>query len=137
MGHWSDAYVGRAWVPGQFDCADLAQAVRADVFGHAIPLPSERTYLGLVGAARINAMRDQVRSLKDDFARRIEPGEAVEGDAVLLVGRGRPDHIGIVCDIEGARWVLHAAAGPRQVVRTRLRDLGLAGYDIEGFYRWL
>ena len=134
--HWSDAYVGRPWVEGRFDCANMACAVQAEVFGRRLGIPTERDYLGLAGLAKLRAMRGQLRSLKDDYADRIDEAAAQEGDGVLLIGRGKPDHIGILCLIDGARWVLHAAAGPLQVVRTRWRELGLYGYAIEGCYRW-
>ena len=135
MSHWSDAYVGRTYVEDEFDCADLARSVQAEVFDHELHLPAERWYAGLSGPQKLQAMHDQLQACQRDVA---TPTDAPrEGDAVLLVSRGRIDHIGIYCLIGGEPWVLHATSGANQVVRTRLRQLDLYGYKVEGFYRWL
>lgn len=131
--HWSDAYIGRPYVEGEFDCAELARLAQAEVFGRAIAMPSERVYLGLDGAAKLRAMRDQLAACKDDYG---TPTDAPEdGDAALIRSRGRIDHVGIYCLIGGEAWVLHAAPHCG-VVRMRLRQLDLYGYHLEGFYKW-
>ncbi len=134
MGHWSDAYVGLAYIEGAFDCGELARTVRADVFGRAIDLPTERGYRGLTGVAKVKAMHAQIALCKDDYATPTDRPE--DGDGVLLVSRGRVDHIGIYCLIGGEGWVLHATSGADQVVRTRVRELALYGYAVEGYYQW-
>lgn len=134
MAHWSDQYVGRPYIEDEFDCGELARRVQAEAFGRAIDLPTERGYRGLSGVAKIKAMHAQISLCKDDYATPTD--RPAEGDGVLLVSRGRVDHIGIYCLIGGEAWVLHAAAGADQVVRTRVRELALYGYAVEGFYRW-
>lgn len=134
MGHWSDRYVGRPYGEG-FDCAELARLVNREVFGRDILLPASRWHAGLTGAARLRAMRRQIAACTDDCARRTEA--PAEGDGVLILARGRPTHIGLYCLIAGVPWVLHAAQGPGQVVRTRLRDMARLGWPVEGYYQWL
>jgi hypothetical protein len=134
MAHWSDAYVGLPYVDGEFDCAELARTVQLEVFRRAIDLPTERQYLGLDGVAKVRAMNAQLAACRDDYG--VQTSTPQEGDAVLIVSRGRLDHIGLYCLINGEAWVLHAASGINQVVRTRLRELPLYGYSLEGFYAW-
>lgn len=134
MEHWSDRFVGVPYVEETFDCGELARTVRAEVFGQPIELPRERDYAGKRGVARVRAMRDQIAAHRDDYATpTVTP---CDGDGVLLQSRGRLDHIGLYCLIGGEAWVLHAAAGIDQVVRTRVRQLELSGYRLEGYYRW-
>jgi hypothetical protein len=133
--HWSQQYVGRIYIEGEFDCADLARVVHREQFGREIRLPAHRWHAGLAGAGRLRAMTAQIEALKDDYAvRTLQPRE---GDGVLLIGRGHLDHIGIYCVIEGVPWVLHAASNARQVVLHRVRDLPAQGLTVEGFYRWI
>jgi hypothetical protein len=132
--HWSDAYIGRAYIDVEFDCAELSRLVQAEVFHRVIALPTERTYRGLTGPAKVRAMRDQLAACKDDYG--VRTSAPVDGDAALIRSRGRIDHIGTYCLIGGEPWVLHAAAGINQVIRTRVRDLELYGYALEGYYTW-
>lgn len=134
--HWSDRYVRRRYVPGEFDCGELARLVQREVFGREIRLPSERDY-ELAGGTleRFRAMAAQIERGKDDVARRVDAPQ--EGDGVLLVSRGYRQHIGVHCCIHGERWVLHASDGSGQVQLQRERDLALRGLSIEGYYRWI
>lgn len=125
--HWSDTYVGRQYISGEFDCADLAAAVRREVFAQDIQLPTERR----PGPFGRNA---QIADLQADYADCTE--QPADGDAVLLNVRGRLQHIGVYCLIDGEPWVLHNAMDARQVVRQRLRDLTMYGYRVGGYYKW-
>jgi hypothetical protein len=132
--HWSDRYVGLPYVEGEFDCADLARTVLAEVFGRDIRLPSERWYAGETGCGKVRAMAAQIDALKTDYA--APTAAPTEGDGVLLIARARMCHIGLYCVIANEPWVLHAASHARQVVRTRVRELERLGYRVEGYYRW-
>lgn len=129
MTHWSVRYVGRSYVEGTLDCAALAALVNREVFGREIALPAERSF-GLRGLTR------QIEALKDDYAAPTDTPR--EGDGVLMVSRGRLEHIGVYCLIDGQPWVLHAHRGAGQVVLSRLRDLDNQGLKLAdpGFYRW-
>ncbi|OQS32598.1 hypothetical protein [Chromobacterium haemolyticum] len=127
MGHWSDEYVGRDYVPGVADCAALAGCVAAEVLGVAVPLPG-REGVGVFGR---NAL---ICHHAPELAERV--AEPLEAQPVLLESRGRLQHIGVMCWLSGEWWVLHADEGAGFVIRQRLRDLRVRGYQVEGFYKW-
>lgn len=132
--HWSERYVGMPYVVDQFECADLCVLVNREVFRREIRLPAIRWHRGKRGHERYQAMTDQVAAAKDDYA---EPTSAPEeGDAVLLLSRGRMSHIGTYCVIQGEPWVLHAVSWAGQALLTRIRELHLQGLQVEGYYRW-
>jgi len=60
-----------------------------------------------------------------------------DGQPALFVGRGRTCHIGVVCLIDGATWILHADQGSGFVVRERLSNMTKFRFELEGFYKWL
>jgi len=124
---WWQAYIGQAYIPGENDCAALAVRVQAEVFGREIDLPTER-------ATSVRGMSRQIEAHKNDFATRTDNPD--DGDAVLMIGRGRLDHIGVFVMINGEGYVLHAMRDAGQVCLHRLRDLHRYGLDIEGFYQW-
>lgn len=126
--HWSDRYIGEPYIPEIADCAVLAVRVAKEVFGKDIALPVPH-------AATIRAQAKQIDALKDDYARRIET--PVDGCPVLLIGRGRNCHIGIMCWLANEWWVLHANQSFQFVTRERLRDVTRLHYQVEGFYEWL
>lgn len=139
MSHWSQAYVGLPWIEGQFDCADLVAKVRREVFGQEITLPTDH------GEGPFGRSATIARHVAEYAA----PTEAPqEGDGVLLIARGRVQHIGLLCVIGSERWVLHNCQTKEarargeigrygQSVLTRERDLERFGYRIEGYYRWI
>jgi hypothetical protein len=128
MTHWSHAFLGQRYIPQVNDCASFATKVQREVFGRDISLPMERA-CGLRGQSK------QLVDLKDDYG--IRTDQPKEGDAVLMMGRGRLSHVGIYCEINNEGWVLHAMRGPNQVVLHRLRDLPAQGLTVENFYQWL
>jgi hypothetical protein len=127
--------VGRQYVEGQFDCADLARLVNREVFGREISLPQDRDYDGKEGAAKVRAMKAQIAAQKDTYATATDT--PAEGDGVLIVSRGHSCHIGLYALVAGEAWVLHAASNAMQVVLHRVRDLPSKGYTVEGVYRWI
>lgn len=132
--HWSEQYIGKPYVEDVFECGDLAALVNREQFGREIRLPTERPYRGKKGHERYQAMTEQLAEVKDDYGVRTDDPE--EGDAVLLLSRGRMAHIGVYCWIASEAWVLHCASNARQTVLHRVRDLYLQGLAIEGYYRW-
>jgi hypothetical protein len=128
MSHWSDPYVGIAYIPEVADCAVLAVRVAKEVFGKDIALP-------VAHAATIRAQAKQIDDLKDDYAIRIDA--PVDGCPVLLVGRGHSCHIGLMCWIAHEWYVLHANQSFKAVTRERLRDITRMDYKVEGYYQWL
>lgn len=127
MQHWCEQYVGQPYIEGQNDCAALAERVQRDVFGRDITLPQHR-------AAGVRGWSEQIAAGKDEIAECTDTPE--EGDAVLMIGRGRLNHIGIYVRINGVPHVLHAMKDAGQVCLHRLRDLGGLSLSVEGFYKW-
>lgn len=125
--HWSDRYLGRPYIPGEFDCAALAMCVQWEVFGRTVRIPAEH-------ATGIRAQSAQININAAVVADPID--KPSEGDAVLMKARGLLSHVGVYCVINGEPHVLHAMRNAGQVVRHRLRDLKLQGLTVEGFYAW-
>lgn len=126
--HWAERYVGIPYVVHEADCARLCERVRREQFAHALELPREAHDNPF---ARTATIATHAR----DFAVRTEQPQ--EGDGVLLIARGRLQHIGIYCLPGELPHVLHAAPGAGAVVLHRVRDLARLGYKLEGYYRWL
>jgi len=59
-----------------------------------------------------------------------------EGDAVLMMCRGRPSHIGVYCEVDGERCVLHAMENAGHTVLHKIRELSRVGLSVEGYYAW-
>lgn len=134
--HWSAPYIGRRYVEGIFDCADLARLVQKEVFKREIKLPADRGYSYAEGTLeKFRAMAAQIDACKGDVASKtLFPKD---GDAVLIKTRGYRQHIGIYCVIANEGWVLHAADAAGQVILQRIRDLSIRGLAVEGYYTWI
>lgn len=128
--HWSDAYIGRPYMAGSADCAHLAAEVRREVFHDASVATIERIERAASALGRVH----QVEELAARHGRRT--AAPADGDAVLMLCRGRPSHVGIYCLIGTDAYVLHAMANAGEAVRHRLRDLPRVGLAVEGFYQW-
>ena len=127
--HWSQKYIGQPYVAGEADCARLVCQVRREVFGQPVPDEAEieRKASRL---ARVVQLTDGV----DAFGQHTELPQ--EGDAVLMVCRTRPSHIGVYCVVDGEPAVLHAMENAGMVVLHKLRDLSRVFLEVEGFYKW-
>lgn len=129
MAHWSEAYIGRGYVLGESDCARLVCDVRREVFGLPVPEDAEPDRAASA-LQRFKQMSDGVA----EYGERVETPQ--EGDAVLMLCRGRPSHIGAYCVVDGEPSVLHAMQNAGMTVLHRLRDLPRYLLTVEGFYRW-
>jgi hypothetical protein len=123
--HWSKRYVGLPYA--QADCAHLCVLVQREVFGHQLVLPVDR-------ADGLRGVSQQITDLQGDFAEPVPVPE--DGDAVLMVGRGRLNHIGTAAFINNQLWVLHAMKNAGQAVLHRISALENLGLRVEGYYRW-
>ena len=129
MSHWSEKYIGQEYETNTADCARLLAKVRSEQFG--LPVPSDieidraASRLGRVG---------QMSDLVDAYG--IKTDSPKEGDAVLMVCRGRPSHIGAYCIVNGEPCVLHAMENAGMVVLHRIRELGRVLLSVEGYYTW-
>src|SRR5690606_7059504 len=116
------------YIPNIADCAVLAVRVAKEVLGKDIALPVSH-------AATIRAQAKQIDDLKDDYAVRISA--PIDGQPVLLIGRGHSCHIGIMCWISNEWYVLHANQSFQFVTLERLSSVTRIHYRVEGFYKWL
>ena len=141
--HWSDKYLGRPYVRGEFDCADLVVEVARAEFGREVALPRH--------AEGVRARDKQIERLTGELGRRLDlmAGDVIEdGDIVLMKAAGRRlslgHHIGVVAELSVgvaaalplAACVLHCLAGVG-VVRHPLDYLPERGLERTGIYRWL
>ena len=128
--HWTDAYVGRPYIPDAEDCAYLAATVQREVFGREVVLPAERPNNPAAGAEMI------ARMLTDHAVRLTAPEEG----AIVLMRRGslaRPWHVGTYFEQAGEAWILHATLAAAAATVVRLRDLPRFGFQVEGYYAWI
>lgn len=125
-------YVGRPYVEGKFDCADLAVLVQAEVFGRAVALPAARRRpQGRAG------QRAAIHTLRDDVALRVDV--PFTGCGVLLTEPaqgGLAWHIGTGAMHRGEVWVLHNSNPATGARLDRLQDLQRWGLRLDGFYAW-
>lgn len=132
----AEAYVGRPYEVGVFDCADLAVLVQREVFGRCVALPTHRQRPGgLMGQAR------EIHALRGALATPIAGG--VSGAGVLMFETVAQNdvpsqlwHIGTVFVQGGETWVLHNSHAMGCAALHRLRDLRRWGLQLEGFYAW-
>ena len=128
--HWAEAYVGRAYVEGRYDCADFVVEVLRERFGRRVALPAH--------AASVRGWDAQIAALRGEHAvRTIAPRE---GDGVLMRAAARRrsvgHHIGVWCAVAGEPHVLHCLRGVGSILHP-IRELRLRALDLEGVYRWL
>lgn len=129
MAHWADKYIGSEYAVNSADCARLLSKVRKEQFNLPVPedIEIERaaSRLGRVG---------QMRDLVNEFGIKTDTPE--EGDAVLMVCRGRPSHVGVYCLVDKEPCVLHAMENAGMVVLHRIRELSRVFLSVEGYYTW-
>ena len=131
MAHWSERYVGLAYIEGGFNCAELVRQVQAEVFGRLVRYPAEQPA----------DYRGQARMLREELPRHVVPIAVSEtpedGDGMVLIARGYAEHIGVLCQINAEPYVLHNFIRGGMVVLHRLSDLPSQGIKLEGVYRWI
>ena len=127
MSHWSEKYIGRPYIEGQYDCAELAIEVARNEFGLNVELLTER-------AIGLRAQSEQINACQADFADPTD--DPKDGDPVLMISRGRFSHIGVLSIIDGERWILHAMKNAGMVVLHQERNLKNINLEIEGYYTW-
>lgn len=129
MGHWTEPYIGRAWVQDEYDCADLVRDVARDQMGLEVALPCERDWRRMTS--------ERIRDMASCFVERTD--DPKEYDGVLMRIRGsRLDlggHIGVFAAVAGTGWVLHNLVRIG-VIFTPVAHLHRLQLDLEGYYRW-
>lgn len=120
--------MGMPYIAGEQDCAHLVSLVNREVFNREVPIPSERE-------TNIFKQTVQINDQLDGLFERVEDHEAIEGDVVLMICRGRLSHTGVLVKINGGRYVLHNVK-PHGVLLQRLSDVERIGLKFEGIYRF-
>lgn len=123
--HWAESYVGIPY--SECDCAQLCVRVQHQRFKKLLDIP-------LIRPSGLHEISDMISNLQDDFATIVAVPE--EGDAVLMIGRGRLNHIGIACYIKNQLYVLHAMRSAGMTVLHNIVVLNSIGIDVEGYYKW-
>lgn len=123
--HWAESYVGIPY--SECDCAQLCVRVQHQRFKKLLDIP-------LIRPSGLREISDMISNLQDDFATIVAVPE--EGDAVLMIGRGRLNHIGIACYIKNQLYVLHAMRSAGMTVLHNIVVLNSIGIDVEGYYKW-
>lgn len=117
----------RPYVVNEFDCGDLARLVLKEVFHRDVAIPNARGEGPFADSALVTRCCDEIGVRTDAPA---------DGDAVVMIGRGRLAHVGVYYEINGVPWVLHNSREAMQVVRHRIRELLGTGLKLDGFYKW-
>lgn len=114
----------------KYNCAEFVEMVMNDEFRKDFNFPQSE------GSFFIES--DQ---LKKNFPNYVEKRalfeDKEEGDLVMMSGKRRLCHIGLLVDINHKFYVLHSLNSIGYVSRvpvSRLQDFGLT---LEGFYKWL
>ncbi len=155
--HWAEAYVGRAYVEGRYDCADFVVEVLHERFGRRVALPAHAASCSRApsgdscsrapsgdpcsrapSGATVRGWDAQIAALKDEYA--VPTISPREGDGVLMRAAARRrsvgHHIGVWCAVAGEPHVLHCLRGVGSILHP-IRELRLRALDLEGVYRWL
>lgn len=125
MKHWSQSYIGLPY--SEYDCAQLCIKVQSEQFNRKIDLPNYRP-------RDLKKISEIISDHKYDFADKIP--NPIEGDGVLMIGKGRLNHIGIVCFINNQLYILHAMRNAGISVLHHINSLSSAGLKLEGYYKW-
>lgn len=128
MTHWTDAYIGKPYQEGTYDCAHLLVDVQVNVFHRRVNIPVERAQHIFLTARKIDEHRET-------YLEPITEEESQEGDVILMVSRGRLSHIGVLAVIDGIKYVLHNLKSSGNVALHKLRDLDKYALTLNGFYR--
>lgn len=128
MAHWTDEFVGKPYKEGVYDCAHLLVDVQQNVFHRNVDIPVERD-------ETIYALSRQIDQHKPHYAVPISEEEAQEGDVVLMLCRGRLNHIGVLAVIRGIKYVLHNVKSTGNVTLHKIKDLHRYALEVEGYYR--
>ena len=124
--HWADRYLGRAYVPGVYECTDFVTEVLEREFGRELRLPR-------VAGERARARA--IQALTGEFAVPVDAPR--EGDGVLMRVRGcrrSGYHLGVW--IDRGPSVLHCTEALGAVLHP-VRVLPERDFDLIGHYRWI
>lgn len=129
MAHWSEKYIGNPYIHNELDCGNLVTRVRKEVFHLPVPEAME-----MKREESLTAKLRQIKNLFTQYGEKTD--DPKEGDAVLMYCAGRPGHIGVYCEVNNDKCVLHAMEKAGMVVLHRISDLERYFLKVEGYYKW-
>lgn len=124
---WHEKYLEMPYVPVDGDCMALAEIVASEYLGVEVKAPEH--------AIGLREQSKQIRAYKDSLADKTDAPQ--DGYPVLFLCRQRFYHIGVYVFLNFEPWILHNDERLGKVVLTRLRDMPVQGYELEGFYKWI
>jgi hypothetical protein len=124
--HWTDSFVGRTYIPEEYDCVHLVVEVQKEIYGKAIEIPVERE-------ANVIKLCRQIDQHLETFYEQVDVPE--DGDMVLMKCKGRLNHTGVYVLIDGTPYVLHNLRSIMSVAMHRLRDLEKYAVIVDSYYR--
>ena len=126
--HWSNKYIGKQYIVGEYDCGHCAEEIQRNEFGRVDFILPQRMSAGIRGLSK------QIEARKEDYVLRTETPE--DGDLVLMKSRGALNHIGVFFKHKGVEYTIHAMKNLGAVASHRINDLKLIGLTIEGYYKF-
>lgn len=124
MNHWTTKYIGKPYNERTNNCAHLVIEVENQTFGKQVDI---------VVPDDTNTFDEAIETQRCLLAEKINNPE--EGDAVLLISKQRPSHIGVYAVINGEPYVLHSLEN-RGVCCHKISRLHCLNMEVEGYYRF-
>jgi len=126
--HWSEAYVGKIYIPNVYDCGHNTEEIQNDVFHRGVYLPARWD-------DDLSILTEQINDEQRNYAKQVD--SPYEGDVILMKSiSGNINHIGTVFFIGPTEYVIHNVKSIGSVVISKARDLKRFGFIPEGYYRW-
>lgn len=126
MSHWTEAYIGRTYERGRYDCGSLAVDVLREVFNKDTPNLGERP-------PSLSETQAMIGHLLDARTHRVD--EPFDGCAAEIRIGERVRHVGIYCVVNGVPHILHNIK-KHGVILTKVNEMPRFGWMIEGYYEW-
>ena len=136
--HWSDAWLGRPFLSGTFECWDLVAAARV-ALGHARPDDARWAARARGASRRRRAALLVLAAHEARIARKLAPGEApAEGDGLTMAegGARRASHCGLLVALRPDRPPAHVLHCLPDIGVVRHRLDALATVRLEARERW-
>jgi len=119
-----EPYIGRAYCPDAFDCADLVQLVLREVFGVHLHLPGKR--LGMAGRMLT------LRLMQDDL---LQPTDSPTGGDVAVYRGADGWHVGVCVDAPTGLHVLHNSKAQGSVALWHPSAFVQIGQTLQGYFK--
>lgn len=110
----------------KMNCSEFVEYVLRDHFGRDYKFPQSE--------GSVFHQSHQIKETVPQYCERTE--SPVDGDLVLMHGIRRMCHVGLYYEDRGLKYVLHNEKRLANSRLSRLSELLIHGYTVEGFYKW-